>query len=150
MCVEYLSFFATFYSFSPYSHSQIILFQKKKKKLHTVQLSLLTDVNIGHFAENRAIEIQALSEAVKDVGGNHIAFQKLPRHMRRRAMSHNIKRVPRRLHDQVKSEVKVLRLLYCARKKKKKDLSLDALTLKEQMILKTYNMIGLIVHKSCI
>ena len=59
------------------------------------------------FAEHRSVEIQAMAELVKDTGGNHIAFQKLPRHMRRRAMSHNIKRIPRRLHAVAKLEVKV-------------------------------------------
>ncbi|CAL1531102.1 unnamed protein product [Lymnaea stagnalis] len=34
-----------------------------------------------------------------------MAFQKLPRHMRRRAMSHNIKRVPKRLHTVVRAEI---------------------------------------------
>lgn len=66
---------------------------------------ILLDIKVEHFVESRATEIQALTEVVKDVGGNHLAFQKLPRHMRRRAMSHNIKRVPRRLHSIVKQEV---------------------------------------------
>uniref|UniRef100_A0A2C9JKD4 Uncharacterized protein n=1 Tax=Biomphalaria glabrata TaxID=6526 RepID=A0A2C9JKD4_BIOGL len=62
-------------------------------------------IKIKAFAENRALEIQALSEVVKNVGGNHMAFQKLPRHMRRRAMSYNLKRVPRRLHSVVRAEI---------------------------------------------
>ncbi|GFR72813.1 ribonucleases P/MRP protein subunit POP1-like [Elysia marginata] len=65
----------------------------------------ITDIKVSSFAEHRAIEIQAMTELVKDTGGNHTAFQKLPRHMRRRAMSHNIKRIPRRLHAVAKQEL---------------------------------------------
>ena len=56
--------------------------------------------------ESRAIEIKALSKVVSVTeGANHAAYQNLPRHMRRRAMSHNIKRIPRRLRQSVESEV---------------------------------------------
>ncbi|GFO09978.1 ribonucleases p/mrp protein subunit pop1-like [Plakobranchus ocellatus] len=65
----------------------------------------ITGINVASFAEHRSIEIQAMTELVNDTGGNHTAFQKLPRHMRRRAMSHNIKRIPKRLHTVAKLEL---------------------------------------------
>lgn len=39
-----------------------------------------------------------LKAVTKRTGSNHV-FQALPKHMRRRAMSHNTKRLPRRLRD---------------------------------------------------
>lgn len=39
-----------------------------------------------------------LKAVTKRTGSNHV-FQALPKHMRRRAMSHNINRLPRRLRD---------------------------------------------------
>lgn len=81
----------------------------KKKSLNNKPLQReavpITGIKVSSFAEHRAIEIQAMTELVKDTGGNHTAFQKLPRHMRRRAMSHNIKRIPRRLHAVAKLEL---------------------------------------------
>ncbi|KAH9488832.1 hypothetical protein Btru_058724 [Bulinus truncatus] len=77
--------------------------QEKETEFDTCQE--VKEIKVETFAENRALEIQALTEVVKEVGGNHMAFQKLPRNMRRRAMSHNLKRVPRRLHSIVKAEI---------------------------------------------
>ncbi|XP_074641807.1 ribonucleases P/MRP protein subunit POP1-like [Tubulanus polymorphus] len=57
------------------------------------------------FAENRSLEIEAMSTAIKNGRRNKQVSQALPRHMRRRAMSHNIKRLPRRLHRQAKHEM---------------------------------------------
>lgn len=54
------------------------------------------------FAEARATELKAMLKAVqsKRDGAGKKAFQRLPVHMRRRAMSHNPKRLPKRLrHD---------------------------------------------------
>ena len=64
-------------------------------------------INASEFAESRALEIhnmmQALSSASKQ--SNKRVFQSLPRHMRRRAASHNSKRVPVRLRDAYNREV---------------------------------------------
>ncbi|XP_059140261.1 ribonucleases P/MRP protein subunit POP1-like [Physella acuta] len=85
---------------TPAKHNRLVKLTESK-----MQEKIVYDINVEHFVESRATEIQALTQAVKDVGGNHLAFQKLPRHMRRRAMSHNIKRVPKRLHSIVKLEL---------------------------------------------
>ena len=58
------------------------------------------------FAQARAAEISVLAPLVKGAGtfGTKRAFQRLPRHLRRRAMSHNIYRLPVRLRAQAKLE----------------------------------------------
>ena len=58
------------------------------------------------FAQARAMEMKAMLKAVDSEGGTKRVFQKLPRHMRRRAMSYNVKRLPRRLRKEAHAEVK--------------------------------------------
>lgn len=57
------------------------------------------------FAEARATELSCMVKALRSKGGSKRTFQLLPRHMRRRAMSHNVKRLPRRLRSQAEREV---------------------------------------------
>ena len=57
------------------------------------------------FAQARAAEISAMLKAVTQTSSNSLVFQTLPRHMRRRAMSHNVKRLPRRLREIAQKEV---------------------------------------------
>lgn len=57
------------------------------------------------YAQSRASEIEALAADIKTKTGNKLVFQFLPRNLRRRAMSHNIKRLPRRLQGLAKPEV---------------------------------------------
>ncbi|XP_075438778.1 ribonucleases P/MRP protein subunit POP1-like [Ascaphus truei] len=45
------------------------------------------------FAQARAAEINAMVKAVSQKSSNFLVFQSLPRHMRRRAMGHDIKRL---------------------------------------------------------
>nr|XP_036851722.1 ribonucleases P/MRP protein subunit POP1 [Manis javanica] len=56
------------------------------------------------FAQARAAEISAMLKAVTQKSSNSLVFQTLPRHMRRRAMSHNVKRLPRRLQEMAQKE----------------------------------------------
>ncbi|XP_043921571.1 ribonucleases P/MRP protein subunit POP1 isoform X2 [Protopterus annectens] len=56
------------------------------------------------FAQARAAEIDAMLKAVSTKSSTSRIFQTLPRHMRRRAMCHNIKRMPRRLREIAKKE----------------------------------------------
>ena len=67
--------------------------------------SLFAEIQIINFAESRAAEIKALEEQVNNVEGGQKVQQKLPRHMRRRAMSHNIKRLPKKLRALGKKDV---------------------------------------------
>ncbi|XP_025915948.1 ribonucleases P/MRP protein subunit POP1 isoform X2 [Apteryx rowi] len=61
-------------------------------------------ITASTFAQARAAEINAMLKAVAQKSSNSLVFQTLPRHMRRRAMSHNIKRLPRRLQETAKKE----------------------------------------------
>jgi ribonuclease P/MRP protein subunit POP1 len=53
----------------------------------------------------RISEIRALTEALGSLGGTRRAFQTLPRHLRRRTMSHNLRRIPLRLRQIAQREV---------------------------------------------
>ncbi|OWK55942.1 Ribonucleases P/MRP protein subunit POP1 [Lonchura striata] len=59
---------------------------------------------VSTFAQARAAEISAMLKAVSQKSSNSLVFQTLPRHMRRRAMSHNVKRLPRRLQEMARKE----------------------------------------------
>ncbi|XP_027287325.1 ribonucleases P/MRP protein subunit POP1 isoform X3 [Cricetulus griseus] len=61
-------------------------------------------ITAATFAQARAAEISAMLKAVAQKSSNSLVFQTLPRHMRRRAMSHNVKRLPRRLQEMAKKE----------------------------------------------
>ncbi|PVU89024.1 hypothetical protein BB561_005597 [Smittium simulii] len=56
-------------------------------------------IEVETFIESRSYEITAMQHAIKASRKNNNArgFQTLPRHLRRRAASHNVKRVPMRL-----------------------------------------------------
>ncbi|XP_038601098.1 ribonucleases P/MRP protein subunit POP1 [Tachyglossus aculeatus] len=61
-------------------------------------------ITASTFARARAAEISAMLKAVTQKSSNSLVFQTLPRHMRRRAMSHNVKRLPRRLREIAQKE----------------------------------------------
>eukprot|EP00057_Strongylocentrotus_purpuratus_P009826 XP_011664300.1 PREDICTED: uncharacterized protein LOC105438316 [Strongylocentrotus purpuratus] len=63
-------------------------------------------INVGAFAVARADEINTMMRSISTMGSVQRTFQKLPRHIQRRAMSHNIKRMPRRLRDIARIEIK--------------------------------------------
>ncbi|KAG9478743.1 hypothetical protein GDO78_012417 [Eleutherodactylus coqui] len=62
-------------------------------------------LTVTKFAQARAAEINAMVKAASQKSSNSLVFQSLPRHMRRRAMGHNIKRLPRRLREIAKKEM---------------------------------------------
>lgn len=53
----------------------------------------------GSFAKARVAEVKAMLKAVTKTTGSCHVFGALPKHMRRRAMSHNTKRLPCRLRE---------------------------------------------------
>ncbi|KFP32232.1 Ribonucleases P/MRP protein subunit POP1, partial [Colius striatus] len=69
-------------------------------------------ITVSTFAQARAAEINAMLKAVTQKSSNSLVFQTLPRHMRRRAMSHNIKRLPRRLQEIARKELSVHLLMF--------------------------------------
>lgn len=58
------------------------------------------------FAQARAAEVSTMLKAVTKTTGSCHVFGALPKHMRRRAMSHNTKRLPCRLRDVANRMVK--------------------------------------------
>ncbi|XP_064624406.1 ribonucleases P/MRP protein subunit POP1-like [Lineus longissimus] len=73
-------------------------FDLKKKKIDSfVATSTATEIKTVEFAACRAREIEAMTHGIKSGSVNHRVYQRLPKHMRRRAMSHDPKRMPRRL-----------------------------------------------------
>ncbi|XP_020293800.1 ribonucleases P/MRP protein subunit POP1 isoform X2 [Pseudomyrmex gracilis] len=61
--------------------------------------SLPHDVPIMQFVSARAREISAMTSSLENPKQTKLIFQKLPVYMRRRVMSHNVKRLPRRLRE---------------------------------------------------
>ncbi|XP_073341197.1 ribonucleases P/MRP protein subunit POP1 [Pagrus major] len=74
-------------------------------------------ITAGAFARARAAEVSAMLKAVTKTTGSCHVFGALPKHMRRRAMSHNTKRLPRRLRD-VANRMREKSLLAGSKKKK--------------------------------
>ena len=84
--------------------------KRREKKLKNEPSSVTAEtlpggLQVVEFAEARATELQCLLKAVTGKEMGKRTFQKLPRHMRRRAMSHNIRRLPRRLREKAAKEV---------------------------------------------
>ncbi|KFP45232.1 Ribonucleases P/MRP protein subunit POP1, partial [Chlamydotis macqueenii] len=82
-------------------------------------------ITVSTFAQARAAEINAMLKAVAQKSSNSLVFQTLPRHMRRRAMSHNIKRLPRRLQEMARKEKKEQSKTKC-RKARRRHINLVA------------------------
>ncbi|THH04517.1 hypothetical protein EW145_g5466 [Phellinidium pouzarii] len=68
---------------------------------------LPSTLDVENFTEARAFEIKAMQEAMDSAsaGATHRVFQTLPRHLRRRAASHDVRRVPARLRQKARAEV---------------------------------------------
>ncbi|XP_039544756.1 ribonucleases P/MRP protein subunit POP1 [Pimephales promelas] len=56
-------------------------------------------ITASYFARARAAEVSAMLKAVSRPAGSCHVFNALPKHMRRRAMSHDCKRLPTRLRE---------------------------------------------------
>ncbi|KAF9233375.1 ribonucleases P/MRP protein subunit POP1-domain-containing protein [Melanogaster broomeanus] len=68
---------------------------------------LPASIDVERFTEARSFEIDAMQKAIKAAGDSstHRAWQTLPRHLRRRAASHDVRRVPVRLREKARAEV---------------------------------------------
>ncbi|KAF8120269.1 ribonucleases P/MRP protein subunit POP1-domain-containing protein [Boletus edulis] len=68
---------------------------------------LPASLDVERFTEARAYEIDAMQKAMKTArhSSTHRAWQTLPRHLRRRAASHDVRRVPVRLRDKARAEM---------------------------------------------
>ncbi|KAH7105275.1 POP1-domain-containing protein [Auriculariales sp. MPI-PUGE-AT-0066] len=87
--------------------------RKKAKLLETRHITvqnvtLPNTVSIEKFIQARAFEIKAMEGSMKTTrsdGATHRVFQTLPRHMRRRAASHDHRRVPKRHRERALAEI---------------------------------------------
>uniref|UniRef100_A0A1Y1MQ62 Uncharacterized protein n=1 Tax=Photinus pyralis TaxID=7054 RepID=A0A1Y1MQ62_PHOPY len=62
-------------------------------------------VDILNFCTSRLDEIKSMRQALKTTTAAKLVFQQLPKHMRRRVMAHNTKRLPRRLRQRHLSQL---------------------------------------------
>lgn len=84
-------------------------------------LSKSGELDVAAFVAAREYEIRALESGIQNSKSalSTRAFQKVPRHLRRRTASHNVKRVPSRLRARARREVStfslsmIWNLLYC-------------------------------------
>jgi ribonuclease P/MRP protein subunit POP1 len=76
-------------------------------------LSATGELDVAAYAAARAFEINALEQGMQRSRSvlTTRAFQKVPRALRRRTASHNVKRVPRRLRARAKREVCIVSFL---------------------------------------
>jgi ribonuclease P/MRP protein subunit POP1 len=67
------------------------------------------ELNVEKFVKAREFEIQALEDGMKKSKKflSQRAFQSVPRDLRRRTASHNVKRVPKRLRAKAAREVEL-------------------------------------------
>lgn len=65
------------------------------------------ELDLQSFLKSREFEIKSLEDGMKRSNSAHAAraFQQVPRDMRRRTASHNVKRVPKRLQNRAKREM---------------------------------------------
>ncbi|KAG7088510.1 hypothetical protein E1B28_012494 [Marasmius oreades] len=75
--------------------------------IHDSMKNLPGAIDVEKFAESRSYEINAMQNAIKtaSTSSTHRAWQLLPRHLRRRAASHDPRRVPVRLRAKAKAEM---------------------------------------------
>ena len=65
------------------------------------------ELDMSECIAARMAEVDAMYEASVSVHGNARIMQNLPRHMRRRAANHNIKRLPRNVRHTAAREVDI-------------------------------------------
>ena len=65
------------------------------------------ELNVDKFVKAREFEIKALEDGIRKArhGLSTRAHQELPKELRRRTASHNVKRVPKRLRERARKEV---------------------------------------------
>lgn len=66
---------------------------------------LPSSLHLLRFTSARYKEIQTMKQSLRTSSSVKLAFQKLPVHMRRRVMSHTVKRLPRRLREMHMSQL---------------------------------------------
>ncbi|KAK3090672.1 hypothetical protein FSP39_013594 [Pinctada imbricata] len=75
--------------------------KRKREEEPDILCQAPREISVVQYAQSRASEIQALSQEVNKKNASSFVNTFIPRHMRRRAMSHNVKRFPRRIRDKL-------------------------------------------------
>ncbi|KAK0464529.1 POP1-domain-containing protein [Desarmillaria tabescens] len=80
-------------------------------------------IDVEAFTEARSFEINAMQNAMKTASSSSTqrAWQALPRHLRRRAASHDVRRVPVRLREKAKAEMDAKKVTNRQKPKRGKD-----------------------------
>ncbi|XP_076332758.1 LOW QUALITY PROTEIN: POP1 ribonuclease P/MRP subunit [Tachypleus tridentatus] len=86
------------------SQSEFLLESECSESNPISEVLLPYELNVMKYAQSRAKEIASLLAEVEKKSPK-LPMQQLPRHMRRRAASHNVKRLPRRLRDRAAKEI---------------------------------------------
>ncbi|TFK52515.1 POP1-domain-containing protein [Heliocybe sulcata] len=83
---------------------------------------LPSTIDVERFAEARAFEINAMEQSMKDIkeAKTTRVWQGLPRQLRRRAASHDVRRVPARLREKARAEMDTARRKALGRSKPKR------------------------------
>ena len=74
-------------------------------------LCVTVEFGVSEYVEARNGELEQMFSLSSVVHGNARIMQRLPRHMRRRAASHNVKRLPANIRSIAEREVGVFMLL---------------------------------------
>ncbi|KII86967.1 hypothetical protein PLICRDRAFT_276152 [Plicaturopsis crispa FD-325 SS-3] len=95
------------------SHSggqNVVAGPSKKTTVDSLK-GLPTSIDVERFAETRSFEINAMQNAMKSAreASTQRAWQALPRHLRRRAASHDVRRVPARLRGRARAEMDIVK-----------------------------------------
>ena len=87
---------------------QAKIFDARKVRTQTSDAAFSQgELNVDKFVKAREFEIKALEDGIQKAkhGLSTRAHQELPKELRRRTASHNVKRVPKRLRERAKKEV---------------------------------------------
>ncbi|KDR82747.1 hypothetical protein GALMADRAFT_238256 [Galerina marginata CBS 339.88] len=87
------------------------LVSRGSNSIPTSLTGLPSAIDVEKFVEARAFEIDAMHTAMTTASASstHRVWQTLPRHLRRRAASHDVRRVPLRLRDRARAEMDPVR-----------------------------------------
>ena len=78
-------------------------------------IAMVRSIDVVQLAESRSHEIKSMEKALRNAtehSGMQRVFQKLPRHMRRRAASHNVNRVPQKYRQKAIEQVGFIFVLF--------------------------------------
>jgi Ribonucleases P/MRP protein subunit POP1. len=104
--------------------------KKEEQKIITKETPLTIEnrnVKISEFVDARSLEVSEFTNLLKTklVSHNKLAFQLLPKHMRRRAMSHNRYRTPARIRNKLEEkDIELKKPIRCRKHLRKKKLLL--------------------------